>query len=215
METIGLDIDENGKPTAVAAVTTEGRKEPGARWRRGHRDVWVLESLSASSYDEAVRRVAEIVDEATRRAPRYQPTLYGNVTGTGKAVLGALRGKGVRAKMKPVYLTPGDERTEKDDGVRLGTGWLVSRLQDLLQNDRFHLLDAVGAEELKQELLDYRHTDDSLGSLMTALGLAAQDEWSGILGVVTFGGPGSEKSYRNPRADRAIREALDRLSWSQ
>ena len=178
METVGLDIDENGKPTAVAAVTMEGRMEPGARWRRVHRDVWALQRLSASSYDEAVRRVAEIVDEATRRARGYQPTLYGNVTATGKPALGALGGKGVRAEMKPVYLTPGDERVEGGDGVKLGRGWLVSRLQDLLQNERFHLLDAACAGELKQELLDYRHTDDSLGSLMTALGLAVQEEWT-------------------------------------
>ena len=184
MAKIGLDIDENGKPTAIAAATVRWQNE---RRKEGlYRDVWALESLSASSYDEAVERVAEIADEATREARGYQPTLYGNVTTAGRAVLGALRGNGIRAEMKPVYLTPGDERTEKDDGVTLGRGWLVSRLQKRLQSGGLHLPDNAAAEELTQELLDYRHTDDSLGPLMTALGLAVHKEWSGIGRIIRF-----------------------------
>ena len=175
MATVGLDINENGKPTAIAVVRMQRRADEAGR-QRTFRDVWALERLSAICYDEAVERVAEIVDEATRRAGGYQPTLYGNVTATGRAVLGALKGNGIPAQMKAAYLTAGDRRVEEDDGVKLGKGWLVFRLQELLQTGRLLLPGSVGVEELKQELLDYRHADDSLGPLMIALGLAVQEE---------------------------------------
>jgi hypothetical protein len=87
--------------------------------------------------------------------------VYGNVTCTGRAVLGALQGNGVQAQMKPVYLTPGDRRVEEDDGIKLGKGWLVFRLQELLQTGRLLLPGSAGAEELRQELLSYRHRTPS------------------------------------------------------
>src|SRR5438093_64252 len=39
--------------------------------------------------------------------------------------------------------------------VKLGKGWLVSRLQALLQTHRLHLPDTQEAKTLAQELLDY------------------------------------------------------------
>ena len=170
MTTVGLDIDGDGKPAAIAVARTE-RREDGT-----HYIVSVLERLSGRPYDEAAERVAGIVDEAKRRdRSKYQPRLYGNVTATGRPALVALRGHGVQARMIPAYLTPGDGRPVEEDGeLRLGQGWLVSRLQDLLDDEKqqLHVLDAALAKELEQELMDWRPSDDSLGSLTTAVGLA-------------------------------------------
>jgi hypothetical protein len=168
MTTVGLDIDEGGKPAAIAVARTE-RREDGT-----HYIVSVLERLSGRPYDEAAERVAGIVDEAKRRdRSKYQPRLYGNVTATGRPALVALRGHGVQARMIPAYLTPGDGRPKEEDGeLRLGQGWLVCRLQELVQAEQLDVLDAALAKELEQELMDWRPSDDSLGSLTTAVGLA-------------------------------------------
>ena len=173
MTTVGLDIDGDGKPTAIAVARTEQRNDERGK-QRTHYKVWILERLSGKPDDEAVKRVAEIVDEAKRRdRSKYPPKLYGNVTATGKPVLGALRGNGVRARMIPAYLTPGDGRPEEEDGeLRLGQGWLLSRLQELVQAEQLDVLDPSLAKELEQELMDWRPGDDSLGSLTTSVGLA-------------------------------------------
>src|ERR1700675_880877 len=56
--TAGLDIDEKGKPTAIAVVERE---------RRTFWNIWFLERLSALPYDDAMQRVVEITEEAARR----------------------------------------------------------------------------------------------------------------------------------------------------
>jgi hypothetical protein len=211
MTTVGLDIDDDGKPAAIAVARMERRRDETGK-ERTHHDVCVLERLSARPYDDAVKRVAEIVDEAKSRGrSKYQPTLYGNVTATGKPVLGALRGNGVRARMIPAYLTEGDRQSEENGEVRLGEGWLVCRLQELVQDGWLHLPGTAEVKELMQELLDWRPGDDQLGSLMIAVGLAVWKGWSGII-VRTVGGPGSPMRFRDPRAERLIREGLNRTS---
>ncbi len=172
MTTVGLDISEGGKLEAIAVARTEQRKDERGK-QRTHYKVWILERLSGKPDDEAVKRVAEIVDEAMRQdRSKYKPTLYGNVTATGKPALGALSGRGVRAEMKPVYLTPGDgQPVQENREVRLHTGWLVCRLQELLQEGWLDLPDTAEAKELMQELLDWR-PGAVLESLTTAVGLA-------------------------------------------
>jgi hypothetical protein len=200
MATVGLDIDESRKPAAIAVVRTERKKDERGK-QRTHYNVWVLERLSGRPYDEAVERVAEIVAEATRQDGGKRPTLYGNVTAAGRPALGALSGRGVRAQMIPVYLTEGDQQSEEGGTVKLGKDRLVCRLQDLLQDQQLHVLDAAGAgaKELEQEPLD------SLGSLMTAVGLAV---WRVPMEVRVriVGGSGTPRPFRDPRAERMIRE---------
>jgi hypothetical protein len=73
--------------------------------------------------------------------------------------------------------------------VKLGRGWLVSRLQVLLQGDRLHLPTTAEARALAEELLEYEIKVDPDGDarfgafrvgahddLVTALGLAVQVE---------------------------------------
>ena len=101
--------------------------------------------------------------------------------------------------MIPVYLTEGDQQSEEGGTVKLGKDRLVCRLQDLLQDQQLHVLDAAGAKELEQEPLD------SLGSLMTAVRLAV---WRVPMEVRVriVGGSGTPRPFRDPRAERMIRE---------
>jgi hypothetical protein len=88
-----------------------------------------------------------------------------------------------------VYFNHGDRRIVESDGVRLGKGYLVSRLQLLLQCRRLHLPRTPEAETLATELLAYEirvdeNASDRYGAfrvgthddLVTALGLAVQVE---------------------------------------
>ena len=204
MATVGLDIDESGSPEAIAVARTERKKDERGKTRT-HYNVSVLERLSARPPDEAVERVAEIVDEATRLDRGKRPTLYGNVTATGRPALGALSANGIRARMKPIYLTEGDQQSEEGGAVKLGKDRLVCRLQDLLQDRRLHLPDTAEARELMQELLDW--TPDSLGSLTTAVGLAV---WRVPMEVTVriVGGPGTSTRTRDFGMARAMRESL-------
>ena len=215
MLTMGLDLDEKGEPTAIAVVQTEKRKD-----ERGKevvcRDIWFMERLSEGGGHEAMERMAEIVDEATHRNGGRGPMLYVNVTGPGKPGLGALRFGKCRPPMTPVYLTEGDEAPEGHEAIRLGKGWLVFKLQELLRTGCLHALDSAtaGAEELGQELENYRPGDEP-GPLMITLGLAVQKDWSGVCRVIIFEGPGSRNPYRNLRAEQAIRDSLDTLHWER
>ena len=114
--------------------------------------------------------------------------------------------------MTPVYLTEGEERTEADGQVKLRKDGLVSRLQKLLKDGHLRLLEEAraGAEELKQELLDYRIGDEP-GPLMVALGLAVHKERNRVGRIITWGGPGSPNPYRNLSAEQGIRDWLDSL----
>lgn len=208
--TAGLDIGGKGKPTAIAVVNAELREDENRRMAV-YRDIWFLERLLESSENEAMERMAQIVDEVTRRNGGEAPRLHVNVTGPGKPVLGMLRFNEAKPPMTPVYLTDGDERDEGDGAVRLGKGWLVSRLQVLLSRGRITALDAAraGFEALTEELLDYGVGDEP-GPLMIAFGLAVQKDPNGFLRIITLGGSDSRNPYRNARAEGAVREALDR-----
>jgi len=154
--------------------------------------------------------MAQIVDEVASQDSGEPPTVYANVTGPGKPGLGALRFGGFKPSVTPVYLTEGDERVEGNGQVKMGKGWLVSRLQELLPTGRLRVLDSArsGAEKLVGELLDYRPGDDP-GPLMIALGLAVQGDSRGHWSYVLLGGMGSPNPYRSLRGERVGRSWLD------
>ncbi len=210
MLTAGLDIDEEGKPIAIAVVKVERRANENSR-KCTFRDIWFLEKLSAPSYDDAVRRVVEITEEAARRNGGRHPRLYVNVAHFGKSILSVLRGHGVPGPMVPVHLTDGDERVEENGAVKIGRGWIVSRLHEL-RPPRGPLAPAdaarAGVEQLKEELKSFRIGDEP-GPLMIALGLAVQKNWSGMLRIRTFGGPGAA-TERGRLGRRMMTDALDR-----
>ena len=130
---------------------------------------------------------------ASRAVRDANITVYADATGVGQPVVDLLDQAGV--PVWPVYFTYGDKRVSEGGSVRLGKGWLVSRLQSLAQSDRLHLPDTAEAQAMREELLDYeikvdRDGDAKFGAfktgrhddLVTALGLATQldrgDGWT-------------------------------------
>lgn len=178
---IGLDLDQEREPAAIAVAVMELRKL--GRYSVGiHYVVRHLERLSdgAPSASAAVR-VAEIVTGVERQA-RRRPRLYVNVSGFGRSVLRPLRRKGVPMPMTPVVLVEGYQQPTRDDEeVTLGKEWLVCWLEDRSDARKLHLPTGAEAEKLKGELLEYESGDDELGSLVTALGLAVYEDYKGPL----------------------------------
>lgn len=153
-----------------------------------------LEALPGVSYSELVGRVREAWRGVQEREPEpANPSslVYADLTGLGLPILDALlEAGGAELLALPVYTTHGDRREVADlEGknplVSLGKGYLVSRLQLLLQDGRLHL--PKGAERVGRELLEVvaevsPDANDRYGAwrtgpndhLVTALGLATQ-----------------------------------------
>jgi hypothetical protein len=224
--TIGVSIGQNRDLTAIAVAERESSEGASGKTET-HHSVRRLESLPVGqSYHDVAARVAEIADSVYRRTEK-RPKIYVEVTGIGTPVLDVLQHAGAQ-RLTPVFLTDGAQRVASDKEVKLGKAFLVSRLQVLLETGRLHLPETAEARALARELLECEITTEANARdisqafqkgnhdhLVTALGLAVQEDTSGARPgkIITFPGPGTENPYRNPRADRAVREWLDGLSW--
>jgi hypothetical protein len=193
--TVGVDIGQRRDPTAIAVVEQVERRDSEI-----HHDVRHLERLDLGTpYPGVAKRVAEVVQGVHAKTSGEAPTLYVDATGVGTPIVDVLKDEGVGdlAQLVAVYFTYGDRRKVEGDEVKLGKAWLVSRMQALLQSERLHLpRRSAEAEVLAEELLDYeiRITEDAndrygafrVGThddLVTALGLATQDDRSGGVGT--------------------------------
>ena len=161
-----------------------------------------LEALPGASYSELAGRVGEAWRGIQEREPdpanpSFSALVYADLTSLELPVLDALlEAGGVELLALPVYTTHGDRREVADlEGkgplVTLGKGYLVSRLQLLLQDVRLHL--PKGAESVGRELLEVvavmpEDASDRYGAwstgpndhLVTALGLATQFRLGGL-----------------------------------
>ena len=207
---IGVDLRQKRDPSAIAVAELEyrGPKEE---------DHWLIRHLErlplGTPYPEVAERLGKVIDlartkgyekahadaEAKARAEAartgFPPVIpkvwapsvrvYADATGVGQPVVDILKAAGQRAT--PCFFTHGDRRTVENGRVTIGKGYLVSRLQALLQTNRIHLPDTAEARALAQELLDYEirvdeQANDRYGAfkvgrhddLVTALGLAVQ-----------------------------------------
>jgi hypothetical protein len=116
--------------------------------------------------------------------------LYVDATGVGQPVVDMLAEAGVRCI--GVYFTHGDKRVEiVEEGlplrrVHLGKGFMVSRLQALLQTGRIHLPKTPVAKELARELLDYEiKVSDNANEKMGAFRVGSHDDLVTALGLST------------------------------
>jgi hypothetical protein len=115
-----------------------------------------------------------------------------NATGLGTPVIEMLKAEASQArKITAVHFNHGDRRSDtRQYEVILGKGYLVSRLQTLLQADLLHLPRTPEADTLARELSEYeiRIAEDAnerygafrVGTqdhLVNALGLAVQIDW--------------------------------------
>ena len=198
--TVGVDIGQRRDPTAIAVVEQEERRGTEIHHIARH-----LERLPLGTpYPAVAKRVGEVIQGVHAKTSGEAPTLYVDATGVGTPIVDTLRDEGIGdlAYVVPVYFTYGDRRKVESEEIKLGKAWLVSRMQALLQSRRLHLPRTIEAGVLAEELLDYeiRITEDandrygafSVGAhddLVTALGLATQEDRGGGVGTTTIRDP--------------------------
>ena len=185
--TVGADVGQKRDPTAIAVVEAEWRERASGNPEQHHL-VRHLERLPLGTpYPAVAARLAEVAAGVAARTGGW-PVLFLDATGVGMPVVDLVRAAGVGRRAVPVYFTHGDRRAVRaGPEVTLGKGWLVSRLQALLQTERLHLPDTAEARRLAEELLAYevrvdpdaneRYGAFAVGAhddLVTALGLAVQ-----------------------------------------
>jgi len=236
---IGVDIGQKRDPTAIAVAETVWQATPTGQGMEERYTIRRTERLPLGTpYPAVAERIAAVVTNLHKRATQreYDPMmgvyqtatvvapeiiLYVDATGVGQPVVDLL----ARAGVQPiaVYFTHGDRRTVREDGsVALGKGWLVSRLQSLLQTDRLLLPKTREAAALTEELLNYEikvseDANEQYGAfrvgahddLVTAIGLATQGwpevETTEVVGLEDVIGPyrvhiGGGESYQSPHA---------------
>lgn len=181
--TMGVAPGSRSEPAAIAVVEAERRDGP---W---HYTVRHLEHLPTNTplpvLAKHVGRLIEGVKERTGAVPNQ---LYADVTGRGSAITDLIQERAREVYfVTPAYFTHGDRRLFEDGKVTLGKGFLVGRLQTLLQAERLHLPESKEARTLAEELLAYEIKVDPAANerygafrvgtrdeLVTALGLAVQ-----------------------------------------
>jgi hypothetical protein len=154
-------------------------------------------------YPEVARRLTELIRNVRQIAwehvvatqpcpwhpPEVQVAVFADATGVGRPLVDALQ-EAADIDVTPVIFTHGMRRTVERDQIVMGKGWLVSRLQTLLQGRRLRLPQGhPEARALFDELVNYeirvsRDGDATFGAfktgthddLATALGLAVQED---------------------------------------
>lgn len=182
---LGVDVGQRQEFSAICAVEVQVRKEYGREV--DHFLVRHLERIGAGTPFPAIAgRVGAVVDALDRKM-RSCPDVYVDATGLGQPVIDLIDAELPCGFVRPVYFNHGDRRTDEGGVIHLGKGFLVTRLQTLLQADQLHLVRTPESEELARDLDEYeirvdpdanerygafrvgRHDD-----LVTALGLAVQ-----------------------------------------
>ena len=191
--TVGIDIGQKRDPTAIAVVETQRRVTPQSGREETYHLVRHLERVPlGTAYPQVAARLVALV--AALVAQGRTPGVFLDATGVGQGVLDLVRAAGVTCT--PVYFTAGAHRRAGATGqVSLGKGWLVARLQALMQTGRLLLPQTAEAAALARELGVYEmrvdqdaHTrygafmSGAHDDLVTALGLAVQAETGGHTG---------------------------------
>jgi len=195
--TIGVDLGQRRDPTAIAVLELTG-SAPSSTYETRH-----LERLPlGTKYPAVAARVAEVQRNAAQAARQghfdrtgiavSDVALQTFIDATGAVpALDMFRERGIDCT--PCFFTHGDRRTTKRGTVTIGKAWLVNRLQALAQSDRLRLPPGhPEATAMIRELQDYeikvdQNANDRYGAfkvgthddLVTAVGLAAQDEGFG------------------------------------
>lgn len=153
-----------------------------------------------TSYPAVAARIAQVIATLNRRYPDQTPRLTVDATGVGRPIMDMVSSHLEQANVTLVAMTfaTGDayrpllhQRTVWQE-MRLGKGYLVSRLQALLQTRRLELADSETTRTLTRELLDYNmrigqdgHNEmgamrvGSHDDIVTALALAVLEEEGG------------------------------------
>lgn len=187
---IGIDIGQRRDPTAVCVVQREERS--GLNRSEVQFGVRVLDRLPLGTpYPKVAQCLQDLVGDVAALAG-VTPVVYVDATGVGLPVVDLLRAAVPKAKVVAVFFNYGDRRIEEHDEVRLGKGFLVSRLVALFQTERILLKPTPETEVLREELDNFeirvdQNANTTLGAfkvgthddLVTALGLAVQVDYTG------------------------------------
>jgi hypothetical protein len=192
---IGVDVGQRREPSAICAAENPERMVNGRR--EFHFLVRYLERLPlGTSFLDVAKRVGEIAAVAAWKADDGVKVFI-DATGLGQPIIDVVEAYVSDASIFAVYFTHGDRREGDWREVKLGKAFLVARLQMLLQTGRLHLPKTEQAETLARELLAYEirveeDANDRYGAfrvgtrddLVTALGLAVQDDGAPTAGVM-------------------------------
>lgn len=208
--TIGVDVGQRVDPTALVITELQWRPIeprlilPGGDTYEDHHTVRYMERLPLGTpYPDIAARIAHLakqVEEIVKAAnlrnragwlipQEYaEMRMYVDATGVGQPVVDILATSGVRATA--VYFTGGDKRIEHDEEgtpfyITLGKGFMVARLQGLMQSARMHLpRDVPEAEEMARELRDFEiKVTDKANEQMGAFRVGTHDDYVTALGL--------------------------------
>lgn len=183
---IGAAPRHRREPSGLCVVEIEDRYDQD-REREEHFLVRHLERLPAgTTFPAMAQRFGEVAEGINKRTGS-RPEVYVDATGFGGELVAQVKKHGDYSRVRPVYFSHGDRRSEQGDEVRLGKAWVVCKLQMLLQGGYLHLPRSEEAETLAEELMEYEvevapDANDRYGAfkvgtqdeLVTALGLAVQ-----------------------------------------
>jgi len=153
---VGADIGQRQDYTAIAVTEEQDRR--GIE----HYVTRSIERLPLQTpYPTVANHIVAIVQALKARSEaweyvgkNYPVECWVDATGVGLPIVDLVREAGVSAKS--VILTGTDTLTERrDDVISLGKGYMVGRLQVILQADRLHLPISEDFTPLIAELQDY------------------------------------------------------------
>lgn len=155
---VGCDIGQKRDPSAITVVESQQRDDVT------HYMVRRVERMPlGTSYPLVADRIAEIVSglrqrsqALERRHQNFAIEVVIDATGIGLAVGDLLRERGIYPVS--VLFTSGDKRLDRHGQVSIGKGWMIGRIQVLLQAGRIHLPATDEAQALVDELVNYEVT---------------------------------------------------------
>lgn len=173
---VGVDLGQRQDFSAI--VVTEEELRAGLP----HYLARSIERLPlGTSYPDVVARIEQIMEKLERRSwPGRGPALFSvelilDATGVGLAVSDMVRERGLSPRT--VVFTGSDRVSEQPHGVvSVGKGWMVSRLQVLLQSGRLHLPRTPEAAILVKELMDYEISVNARANLSFNAKSGAHDD---------------------------------------
>lgn len=182
---MGVAPRQHREPSGLCVVEIDSRRGEDGK-KEAHYLVRHLERLRpGTSFPDMAKRSGGVA-AAIHKQTGSRPEIFVDATGFGGELVTLIERNGDYREAQTVFFTHGDRRVEDRKEVRLGKGWLVTRVKLLLQTHQLHLPRSPEAETLAAELVDFevkpQPDNDLYGAykvgthdeLVTALGLAVQ-----------------------------------------
>lgn len=149
------------------------------------------------SYMTAARAIADVVHNVNCADVDHPPRLFLDATGVGAPVVDSLEGflpSGVRAMR--VLWTGGERLKQVGRELHVGKGWLVSRLQALIDVGRISVPDTEQAHQLLDELMSFEIQISDHGSVIAGARSGAHDDLVMSLALTILEDDSAGPSYR-------------------